>query len=237
MNQVHKEPLEKVENALPNRTDPSIEIFGTEGIPEQAQTDHTQRVTDQYFRDAADRQALTGNIQPGSKTQRLPKRPKLDEQGDLKERLKAYVAQKSGAHLQDYPMQDVSTQNGFQQSYASGVPPYQRPPAGQAPYAFPPSSASPGQTSGIGRPPGQGLPPPGTLQDPPLQAGGAQPGLIVPQSQGDIPMPDVPAQTADDSGRKVKKERGIKMVYADERISPEEKMATMSKYAYQPAGR
>ncbi|KAG9621158.1 hypothetical protein KCU64_g21372, partial [Aureobasidium melanogenum] len=44
MNQVHKENLTTVENALPNRSAPDIEIFGMEGIPDDVMQQHNQRV-------------------------------------------------------------------------------------------------------------------------------------------------------------------------------------------------
>jgi hypothetical protein len=34
MNQVHKETLTSVDNSLPNRQGPEVEVFGTEGIPD-----------------------------------------------------------------------------------------------------------------------------------------------------------------------------------------------------------
>ena len=34
LHQVHKEPLEKIPNAIPARNDTQVEIYGVEGIPE-----------------------------------------------------------------------------------------------------------------------------------------------------------------------------------------------------------
>merc|ERR1711939_282343 len=67
MSQVHKEPLTEVENALPNRVDAGIEIFGMEGIPEEILAAHRQRVTEAFFRSEADHRAKTGNPPPGAK--------------------------------------------------------------------------------------------------------------------------------------------------------------------------
>ena len=79
MNQVHKEPLTEVENALPNRVDAGIEIFGMEGIPEEILAAHRQRVTEAFFRSEADHRAKTGNPPPGGKGQGgEAKRPKLE---------------------------------------------------------------------------------------------------------------------------------------------------------------
>lgn len=95
MNQVHKEQLEKVENALENRSDPNIEIFGTEGIPDDVSREHQQRTIREYHENAAARQASTGNPQPGSKDGPAPKRPKLEEKGDLKKKLAEFKAKKA----------------------------------------------------------------------------------------------------------------------------------------------
>lgn len=223
MTQVHKENLEKVENALPNRTDPSIEIFGTEGIPEDAVRDHTKRVIEQYQRDAEGRQLLTGNLQPGANPAEAPKRPKLHEQGDLKEKLKAFVAAKTTGQSQDYEMQDAAVANGYQQPYTNGVNAYQQPSVGQAPYGYPLPGASPSQAVGLGQPPGQ----PSTSSQAPAHE--------QPLPQPDQAMPDALQAAEADSSKKIKKEKGIKMFYSDNEVSPEEKMARMSKYAFDPA--
>ena len=97
MNQVHKEQLEKVENALPNRGGLEVEIFGTEGIPEDAVRDHQQRVIQNFHQDAAAHQARTGNPHSGSKDGPLSKRPKLPPPGELKRQLREYVAKKNQA--------------------------------------------------------------------------------------------------------------------------------------------
>ena len=52
MNQVHKETLANVENALPNRQGLDIEIFGMEGIPGDVVEAHNQRVIPQHLKAA-----------------------------------------------------------------------------------------------------------------------------------------------------------------------------------------
>ncbi|PIK37391.1 putative zinc finger protein [Apostichopus japonicus] len=42
--QVHKENMDKVPNALPNRTDIEIEIYGMEGIPEKDLKEHAAKL-------------------------------------------------------------------------------------------------------------------------------------------------------------------------------------------------
>ena len=89
MNQVHKENLSAVENALPNRQDPGVEIFGVEGIPENVTTQHQQRVIAQYHEQAAERRAATGNPPPGTGPH-PPKRTKREDPVELKKRLSEY---------------------------------------------------------------------------------------------------------------------------------------------------
>jgi hypothetical protein len=94
MNQVHKEHLAAVENALPNRQGLEVEIFGMEGIPEDVVAAHNQRVLQQYYEQQATRQAATGNPAPGSAGTSAPKRAKLESSGELKRRLAEHRAKK-----------------------------------------------------------------------------------------------------------------------------------------------
>lgn len=71
MEQVHKETLEQVENALPGRESIDLEIFGTEGIPETEVAAHNQRIMSEYAQKEADRRAASGQSNG-------PKRPKID---------------------------------------------------------------------------------------------------------------------------------------------------------------
>ena len=96
MNQVHKEPLTEVENALPNRLDANVEIFGMEGIPEEILAAHRQRVTEAFFRSEADHRAKTGNPPPGGKGQGgEAKRPKLETMEETLERLADFKAKRA----------------------------------------------------------------------------------------------------------------------------------------------
>lgn len=98
MNQVHKENLTSVENALPNRASPDIEIFGMEGIPEDIVAAHNQRVLSQIQQAEAERRAATGNPGPGGSGGVGPKKPKLESPAELKKRLaehKARVAEQA----------------------------------------------------------------------------------------------------------------------------------------------
>ena len=59
MTQVHKETLTTIENALPNRSNLDVEIFGMEGIPEDIVTSHNQRVLSQFAQAEAERRAAS----------------------------------------------------------------------------------------------------------------------------------------------------------------------------------
>ncbi|KAL8978126.1 MAG: hypothetical protein Q9205_006217 [Flavoplaca limonia] len=94
MTQVHKETLGTIENALPNRAGPDIEIFGMEGIPDDVKTSHEQRVIGQYAQAEADRRASTGNPASGTAAGAV-KKPKFESPSDLKKRLAEHKAKKA----------------------------------------------------------------------------------------------------------------------------------------------
>ena len=87
MNQVHKENLTAIENALPNRAGLDVEIFGMEGIPEDIVQQHNQRVLTNYHQAEAERRAATGNVTPGAAGNNAVKKPKFESPSDLKKRL------------------------------------------------------------------------------------------------------------------------------------------------------
>ena len=90
LNQVHKEALTSVENALPNRSNLDVEIFGMEGIPEDVLQAHNQRVLGQLQRAESERRAATGNPPPGPGTG--GKKPKLESPSEMKKRLAEHKA-------------------------------------------------------------------------------------------------------------------------------------------------
>lgn len=108
MSQVHKEQLNAVDNALPNRSSLEIEIFGMEGVPDDIVQAHNQRVVTQFQQAEAERRAATGNPPPGGGAakdgtpgggagaggQGAAKKPKL-EMSDLKKRLAEHKAKKA----------------------------------------------------------------------------------------------------------------------------------------------
>ncbi|KAJ2967364.1 hypothetical protein NUW58_g10473 [Xylaria curta] len=86
MNQVHKESLSSVENALPNRQGLDVEIFGMEGIPEDIVQQHNQRIIQNFYQAQAERPA---------------KKIKAETPDEIKKRLaehRARVAAQKGAN-------------------------------------------------------------------------------------------------------------------------------------------
>lgn len=95
MNQVHKESLDQVENALPNRQGLDIEIFGMEGIPPEVLDTHRQRLIQNFYQAQEDRRLATGNPLPGQQIQR--KTIKIETAEELKARLAEWrVKKKAG---------------------------------------------------------------------------------------------------------------------------------------------
>lgn len=93
MNQVHKESLTSVENALPNRQGLDIEIFGMEGVPEDIVQQHNQRIIQNFYTAQAERQAATGNPPRGQSGGQGPtKKIKYETPEELKKRLAEHRA-------------------------------------------------------------------------------------------------------------------------------------------------
>lgn len=95
MNQVHKESLEHVENALPNRQGLDVEIFGMEGLPEEVRKQHEERIVKNYFDAQRERFEATGNPPPGEG--RPTKKIKTEAPEDLKNRFADFRAKKAAA--------------------------------------------------------------------------------------------------------------------------------------------
>ena len=94
MTQVHKETLGAIENALPNRSNLDVEIFGMEGIPQDVVDAHNTRVISSFAQAEAERRAATGNLAPGN-AGHATKKPKLEAPSDLKKRLAEHKAKKA----------------------------------------------------------------------------------------------------------------------------------------------
>lgn len=93
LNQVHKETLEYVENALPNRQGLEVEIFGMEGIPQEVLENHRNRLVQNFYQAQEDRRLATGNPLPGqAKHQR--KKIRIETAEELKKRLAEWRAKR-----------------------------------------------------------------------------------------------------------------------------------------------
>jgi len=88
MNQVHKETLNQVENALPNRQGLDVEIFGMEGVPEDIIQQHTQHILQNFYTAQAERQAVTGNP-PAGRSGDGPRKPPVKDLNETPESIKA----------------------------------------------------------------------------------------------------------------------------------------------------
>jgi hypothetical protein len=129
MEQVHKETLEQVENALPGRESIDLEIFGTEGIPESEVAAHNQRIMAEYAQREADRRAASGQSNG-------PKKPKIDiskelDPEEIKRKLEAHKkAMASGGVTPVTPVGNMSpgrsqSPGGFEAHGSPQVPPPQ----------------------------------------------------------------------------------------------------------------
>ncbi|KAL1873520.1 hypothetical protein Daus18300_003883 [Diaporthe australafricana] len=93
MNQVHKETLSHVENALPNRQALDVEIFGMEGVPEEVREQHKQRIHQNYWAAQDERFKATGNPPPGQ--ERPSKKIRTESPEELKKRFAEFRAKKA----------------------------------------------------------------------------------------------------------------------------------------------
>ncbi|KAI0390634.1 hypothetical protein F5Y17DRAFT_443815 [Xylariaceae sp. FL0594] len=255
MNQVHKESLSSVENALPTRQGLDVEIFGMEGIPEEIVQQHNQRIIQNFYQAQAERFAATGNPPPGQNDQRPAKKIKTETPEEIKKRLAEHrarlAAQKANPGVAtNTPPQALPDGRSPAQSASPGAfnSPFQ-PPGGQFPgypnqppypHAYTPSSL-PSRPGSIPQAPPTGLPArPGQEH-----AGAGVPGAgddidqIIRMAEAGIRPPPkkseaAPAEPAVPERKSKKdKDKNVLMIYDDE-ISPEEKMAAMPRYAYVP---
>jgi len=243
MTQVHKENLTHVENAIGGRQGLDIEIFGMEGVPAEIVDSHNQQVTQKHFAEEAERARLTGNPVRGTYAngQALPnKLKKVDE--SLEE-----IEQRANKFRYD-------RQNGILPApLVEAVPNPTPPAAAPAPYAAPPSafpSANPFPPQAALPFPTNGAPPPrpGSIPSalPPRPGFGAPPAGFPPngapdaaaiQASVDDLIGSVVAGAAgeakkEDKGeKKSKKNANIKLIFFDESVSPEEKMARLPRFA------
>lgn len=232
MNQVHKENLEHVENALPNRQGLEVEIFGMEGIPQEVLESHRSRLIQNFYQAQEDRRVATGNPLPGqAKNQR--KKIKIETAEELKRRLADWRAKrKAGVPVEaaaptevsflcfevpvvvvvltDLKLQNAQYQQQQQQQQHPDHPLQQSPP-GQPPYGYAPDSASAGL---------------------PQRPGGDDIDSLIRMAEAGVrPPAQAPEGEAAKVGKKDKDKKG-RMFYEDAEVSPEERMAALPRYAF-----
>lgn len=235
LNQVHKENLEYVENALPNRQGLEVEIFGMEGIPQEVLESHRNRLIHNFYQAQKDRQIATGNPLPGqAKNQR--KKIKIETAEELKRRLADWRAKRkavaaSGGSMEGVTPTDVSLlcyenciavladvkrQNAQyqQQQHYSGYPQQQPPPA-QPPYGYAPDLA-----------------PSGLPQRPVDAPRGDDIDNLIRMAEAGVRPPAQAHETEPPKAAKKDKDKKGRMFYEDAEVSPEERMAQLPRYAF-----
>ena len=120
MTQVHKETLTAIENALPNRSNLDVEIFGMEGIPTDIVASHNQRVVTQFAQAEAERRAATGNPAPGATGAGI-KKPKFESPSDLKKRLAEHKAKVAAEEAAGISSGNATPVGAGQESYSPAV--------------------------------------------------------------------------------------------------------------------
>ncbi|CAK7266646.1 hypothetical protein SEPCBS57363_002195 [Sporothrix epigloea] len=221
MNQVHKETLTQVENALEGREGLDVEIFGMEGIPGDALMQHNQQIVEDFHKKQADRQAATGNPPPGQQgSQRGPlKKIKLETAEELKTRLAAWrlqaqARQQVAAADTEKTQQLRSPHDGRYHQYlggSGGLP--------QRPGAPPVASTLDDLVSGASH----------------VVAGGDDIDRVIRMAEAGIrpntQAAPVAAAATTAPEKSSKKDKSTRMVYQDGDFSLEEKISQMARYA------
>ncbi|KAH7313688.1 hypothetical protein B0I35DRAFT_277365 [Stachybotrys elegans] len=225
MNQVHKESLTQVENALPNRQGLEVEIFGMEGIPQDILDQHRNRIIQNFYQAQEDRRIATGNPIPGQAMKR--KKITYESPEELAKRLAEFRAHKQA--VASGAVEGVTPTNPSPVPYNQGYP---KPPAAQPTFPYAPGSlpARPGSTPSV----------PASL---PQRPGGAPVDSAAPtddidqmirMAEAGIKPAKKPEEADEATEKKTKKEKDKKgrLVYEDAEVSPEERMAALPRYAF-----
>ncbi|ATY60328.1 C2H2 finger domain [Cordyceps militaris] len=178
MNQVHKETVNQVENALPNRQGLDVEIFGMEGVPQEVLDQHRTRIIQNFYQAQESRRLATGNPLPGQSFNNARKKLRYETAEALLQRLAEWRAHKKAGTLPPLTADTSNTQFGN----TDGLP--QR-------------HATAGDD----------------IDQLIRSAAAAEP----------------------DRSKKEKDGKKSRLVYDDAEIGPEERMAQLPRYAYQPA--
>lgn len=249
---MHKETLEHVENALPTRKGLDVEIFGMEGMPQEILDQHRTRIIQNFYQAQEDRRLATGNPLPGQGVKDSRKKIKIETAEELLKRLAEYRALRKAIEANGGAMEGVISTGEAASAYVRdntskddhALTDSQNPKA-QASPSHAQSSYSYAQPSDLpARPPGSL---PTTMSNlPPRPQGGFWADSTAPAQTDDIdqmirmaeagirpPTKDA-AEDADKKGGKKDKDKKGKMVYDDAEFSPEERIAALPRYAFQP---
>lgn len=240
MNQVHKENLTHVENANPGRAGLEVEIFGMEGVPAEIIDQHVQQVTQAHFAEEQERARITGNPIRGlyaNGTAAPNKRPKVSEAlEDIETRAEKFrVDRINGVIPQPAPAAEpVANAVRKISKLTLNAHPSPQSPSTAFPGPYPPQH-SPFPPANGAVPPRPGSIPgqPGVL--PPRPGFAAPPGAFPPgadaiQSSLDDLIAGVQKEAAPEA-KKPKKDKNMRLIYGDDSISPEEKMAMLPRFA------
>ncbi|OAQ98403.1 hypothetical protein LLEC1_06546 [Akanthomyces lecanii] len=115
MNQVHKETVSQVENALPNRQGLDVEIFGMVGVPADIIEQHRTRLIQNFYQAQENRRLATGNPLPGQSLNSTRKKIRHETAEELLRRLAEWRAHKKAGTL-------PPTADGTANQYADALP-------------------------------------------------------------------------------------------------------------------
>ncbi|KAF5237760.1 hypothetical protein FANTH_10635 [Fusarium anthophilum] len=243
MNQVHKENLTQVENALPSRQGLEVEIFGMEGIPQDMLDQHRNRILQNFQQAQKDRQIATGNPLPGQG--HAQKKIKTESPEELKQRLAAFrkrkqeIAANGGVDPAAAANTETQAQAPFNGSYQTppqvsfdqqqGYP--VQPPVPAQPYTFSANNLPARPSSGA-------LPTAAGLPQRPTQGGswtgGAGDDIDQMIRMAEAGIKPAATKAEEEGGDKKKKEKKARMFYDDAEVSPEERMSMLPRYAFVP---
>lgn len=206
LNQVHKETLTQVENALPNRQGLEVEIFGMEGVPADALEQHRARLLQNYYAAQERRRVETGNPIGGQGGVRKRKEIVIESEDELLRRFEQWRDLKRRGELPP-PTEVVQVRM-----------PHSLPPCV---YYYVLANSRPLQDA-----PGDDIDQLIRMAEagirPPVPA--AVP-ISMPVHAAPVPAAVAPADKKDKSGGKC-------LVYDDNKHSPEEWMAKLPRYRY-----
>ncbi|UNI22978.1 hypothetical protein JDV02_008820 [Purpureocillium takamizusanense] len=232
LNQVHKETLQQVENALPNRQGLEVEIFGMEGIPADILEQHRNRIIQTFYQAQESRRIATGNPVPGGQGSQPPrKKIKYESKEELVSRLAEWREKRRADKEAIAKGEPVGGQ--YNEQYQPQQQPQQQQQGHEpSPYGYPAGGNLPARPPGGGAPAGLPPRPEGQAWNT-AAAPSDEIDKMIRMAEAGIKPPGKADEGAGDEGDKKagKKEKKGRLFYDDPDTSPEEKMARMPRYA------